>query len=263
MFATAKRASLLALAAGLAACSSTGPNGGGGTLSFNTATHPGTPPGASKTSFSTTATPLSITLGANTLVLTDVQLVAKHIELQRQGKEVTCESDMNHEQDCEELNVGPVLLDLNLAPGAMQSFNVTVPAGTYDKAEFHVHRVSGTEAADAAFLAANPGFDGISIRATGTYQAGTGAPVAFTYTTDLDAEQEIALSPPLTTDGSTPASVTLFVDVSSWFKTADGTELVDPASALPGQPNQSLVESNIKGSFEAFEDENHDGESDH
>jgi hypothetical protein len=58
-------------------------------------------------------------------------------------------------------------------------------------------------------------------------------------------------------------SVTLFVDVSAWFKTADGTGLVDPATALLGQPNQSLVENNIKNSLKAFEDENHDGVSDH
>jgi hypothetical protein len=215
-------------------------------------------PTASRVSLSTTATPLTVTLGANTLVLTDVQLVARHIEFQRQGKEVTCERDVNAEQDCEELNVGPVLLDLTLAGGASQSFSVQVPAGTYDKAELHIHRVSGSDTADAAFLAANPGFDGVSIKATGTYN---GTP--FTFTTDLDAEQEIALSPPITTDGSTPASVTLMVDVSSWFKTADGTGLVDPATALVGQPNQSLVENNIKVSLKAFEDENHDGVSDH
>jgi hypothetical protein len=258
MFATTNRYIGILIVTGLAACSSTGPSGGGSTVSFNTATHAGTPPAGSLASFSTGATPFTITLGANTLVLTDVQLVAKHIEFQRQGKDVVCEQDVNAEQDCDELNVGPVLLDLALSAGATQSFSVIVPAGTYDKAELHIHRVSSTDAGDAAFLAANPGFDGVSIKATGTYNG-----TAFTYTTDLDAEQEIALSPALTTDGSTPASVTLFVDVSSWFKTADGTALVDPATALLGQPNQSLVEGNIQVSLKAFEDENHDGVSDH
>src|SRR5579859_278750 len=102
MNATHRRVGLLLLASGLAACSSTGPSAGGGsTVSFNTATRAGTPPSASKASFSTTPTPLSITLGANTLDLTDVQLVARHIELQREGKDVTCENDVNHQQDCE------------------------------------------------------------------------------------------------------------------------------------------------------------------
>ncbi len=258
MFKTVKPIGLIALAAGLVACSSTGPSAGGSTVSFNTATHAGTPPAASLASLATAPTPFTVTLGANTLEFTDVQLVARNIEFQRQGKDVVCESDVNAEQDCEELNVGPVLLDLALTAGASQSFSVQVAAGTYDKAELHIHQVSSGDAADAAFLSANPGFDGVSIKATGTYN---GTP--FTFTTGLDAEQEIALSPPITTDGSTPASVTLFVDVSSWFKTADGTGLVDPATALTGQPNQSLVENNIKKSFEAFEDENHDGVNDH
>ncbi|MGE5231575.1 MAG: hypothetical protein ACM3NS_07525 [Deltaproteobacteria bacterium] len=259
MNATHKRVSLLLLASGLAACSATGPSASGGsTVSFNTATQAGTPLSGRNASFSISPSLLTVALGANTLELTDVQLVARHIELQREGKDVTCETDVNHEEDCEELNVGPVLLDLTLAPGASQSFSVQVAAGTYDKAELHIHQVSSGDAADAAFLSANPGFDGVSIKATGTYN---GTP--FTFTTGLDAEQEMALSPPITTDGSTPASMTLFVDVSSWFKTADGTGLVDPATALAGQPNQSVVENNIKRSFEAFEDENHDGESDH
>jgi hypothetical protein len=258
MFKTVKQLGMITLAAGLGACSSTGPSAGGSTVSFNTATHAGTPPAASLASLSTAPTPFTVTLGANTLELTDVQLVARHIEFQRQGKDVNCETDVNHDQDCEELNVGPVLLDLTLAPGASQSFSVQVAAGTYDQAELHIHQVSSGDAADAAFLSANPGFDGVSLKATGTYN---GTP--FTFTTGLDAEQEIALSPPITTDGSTPASITLFVDVSSWFKTADGTGLVDPATALAGQPNQSLVENNIKRSFEVFEDENHDGMNDH
>ena len=134
MFRTVKQLGIISLAAGLAACSSTGPSAGGSTVSFNTATHAGTPPAASLASLGTTSTPLTVTLGANTLVLTDVQLVARNIELQRQGKDVVCESDVNAEQDCEELNVGPALLDLTLAAGASQSFSVQVAAGTYDKA---------------------------------------------------------------------------------------------------------------------------------
>ncbi len=263
MLATTKRCGVILVAAGLAACSSTGPSSGGSPVSFNTATRPATTPSASRASFSTTATPVTISLGGNTLVLTSVQLVAKHIEFQRLGKDVTCEQDVNAEQDCDELNIGPVLLDLSLTPGAAQSFVADVPAGTYDQAEFHIHVVSGADASDQAFLAAHPEFQGVSIRATGTYQVGTGAPVAFTYTTALDAEQELALSPPLTTNGSTAASVTLFVDVSSWFKAAGGTALIDPATALVGGPNESVVENNIKASFKAFEDENHSGTYNH
>lgn len=263
MFTTVKRLSVIAGAAGLAACSSTGPSSGGSPVSFNTATRPATPPSASRASFSTTATPFTISLGGNTLVLTSVQLVAKEIEFKRQGKDVVCEQDAQAEQDCDDLHLGPVLLNLALAPGATQSFMATVPTGTWDQVQFHIHPVSATDAADQAFLAAHPDLKDVSIQATGTYQVGTGTPVAFTFTTGLDAEQEATLAPPLVTDGATPKSLTLFVDVSSWFKAVGGTALVDPSTALAGGANEALVESNIKASFGAFEDENHDGVSDH
>ena len=38
---------------------------------------------------------------------------------------------------------------------------------------------------------------------------------------------------------------------------------VDPASANPGQPNESVVANNIQTSFDAFEDDNDDGLADH
>jgi hypothetical protein len=79
---------------------------------------------------------------------------------------------------------------------------------------------------------------------------------------DLDAEEELALNPPLVTTDATATDLTLFVDLDRWFR--DGTGgLVDPASANAGQANEGLVEGNIRGTLDAFEDENHDGTDDH
>jgi hypothetical protein len=52
--------------------------------------------------------------------------------------------------------------------------------------------------------------------------------------------------------------VTLLVDVTGWFLTADGSGLVDPQQANDGAPFESLVEQNIRASFRAF----HDGDGD-
>ena len=41
-----------------------------------------------------------------------------------------------------------------------------------------------------------------------------------------------------------------------------GDVLVDPNTALAGEPNEELVEDNIERSFELFEDDDHDGEHD-
>ena len=93
--------------------------------------------------------------------------------------------------------------------------------------------------------------------------SGTFNHTPFTFTTALDAEQETELVPPVVVTDATPLSLTLMVDLNGWFLNEARTALVSPASAMPGQPNQSIVENNIKSSFHAFEDENEDGQEDH
>jgi len=121
----------------------------------------------------------------------------------------------------------------------------------------HKPEDNGLDPADAAFLAAHPDFAAISIRATGTWN---GSP--FTFTSDLNADQEMQLDPPLVvTAAGANVDVTLKVDVATWF--ADGSGgLVDPATAGKGGQNENLVRDNIERSFDAFQDENHDGHDD-
>ena len=57
--------------------------------------------------------------------------------------------------------------------------------------KLQIHRPTSDQA-DAAFLAANPGFMGVSIKVTGTFN---GTP--FTFTTDLTTEIEMALNKPI------------------------------------------------------------------
>ena len=82
------------------------------------------------------------------------------------------------------------------------------------------------------------------------------------FTSDLDAEQEIELQPPLTVSAGTGTNVTLRVDVATWFLNAGGKALVDPASANKGQPNEGVVKDRIEASIDAFRDEDHDGHDD-
>jgi hypothetical protein len=202
------------------------------------------------------AVPDTLSLGANVLVITQAELVLKRIELEK-AQAQNCEAAFDS-SECDELNVGPLLLDLPLTPGAVQSFSIAADTGTFAKFQLHIHKVSGNDPADQAFLAAHPGMDGVSIRVTGTYNG-----VAFTYTTDLDAEQEMDLVPPVTVAGGGTVGLTLFADVNTWFLDVAKTGLVDPATALVGLPNEVLVESNIKASLKSFEDNNEDGHSDH
>lgn len=248
----------------LAACAdSTG--GGAGRLSFNLSSVRPTAPGASA-AFGPTASPSVVTagdttmimLGNDTIILRSVELVLREVELKR-VEAASCDSVAgNH--DCEEFETGSMLVALPLGATAIDAVvSVNAPAGMYNKLEFKIHKPESSD--DAAFIAANPTFNGISIRVTGTFsQAGTRSD--FTYTSDLDASEEVFLATPLTVTDGQPANVTLRVDVSSWFLNAGRTALVNPATANKGQVSEGVVRDNIEGSFDAFRDDNHDGHDD-
>lgn len=245
----------------LAACS----DNTGGTLSLNlSSVRPSAPVasaafgGGASAAVVTAGDTTMIVLGNDTIILRSVELVLREIELKR-VESAACDSIAGND-DCEEFETGTTLLSVPLGATAVDAVvSVNAPAGMYDEIEFKIHKPESSD--DAAFIAANPAFDGVSIRVTGTYsQAGTRSD--FTYTSDLDASQEVALSTPLTVSDGQPASVTLRVDVSMWFLNAGRTALVDPASANKGQPNESLVKDNIEQSFDAFRDDNHDGHDD-
>ena len=104
----------------------------------------------------------------------------------------------------------------------------------------------------------NPDLVDVSVRVQGTYNG-----VAFTYVTDLNEEQEYDLVPPLVIEGDMASStnVTVRLDLAQWFRDASG-DLIDPDSANKGGVNENMVKDAIRGSIEAFEDEDHDGDDD-
>jgi hypothetical protein len=258
----------LILAAGavltLAACSDSGsPAGGAGLINLSIATR--APSGAPIMA----AAPDTQVTGSDTLIIDSAQVVLRKIDLERVEDSASCsesfaamdgdnegdgghegDGDDGHEDACEELKAGPMILDLPLTPGTVQTFSVSVDTGTFEKAHFQIHRlVSNPE--DQALLALHPEFDGISIRVVGTFN---GTP--FTYTNDVTANQQFRFSEPLAVGTAGPVDLTLLVDVNTWFVV--GGVLVDPASAAGGQPNEGAVTHNIRNSFHTFHDEDHD-----
>jgi len=242
----------LIFAGALAACDSSGPASQNPAVSLNIATR-GT--AAAAPGMQLSGAPVEYTDGTNTLVINSVEMVVKELELKRAEYTSQCDSTASDDQ-CEELESGPYLLDLPLSAGATSVITVDVLPGTYDEFEFKVHKPSD-DAEDAAFLAAHPSFNGVSIRVTGTWNG-----VPFTYETDVSAEQEMDLSPPLVVTDAGTSDFTLYIDLGTWFRASDNS-LIDPSSANNGGPNESVVNSNITNSFEVFEDENHDGHDDH
>jgi len=256
-----KLLTLLALATlfVLAACSDSTT----GTVSFSlTARNPVAP--APSAAFSGAAPAPSVTaagdstlivLGNDSVIVRSAQLVVRKVELKRSDV-ATCDA-IEGNGDCEEFETGPVLVSLPLGSALIaQQVSVAVPPGTFSALEFEIHKPSSSD--DAAFIAANPDFATISIRVTGTYsQAGTRS--NFTFTSDVNQSQESSLVPPVAVHEGQSLNVTLRADLSGWYLNGTKTALVDPASANKGQPNESLVANNIQNSFDAFEDDNHDG----
>jgi hypothetical protein len=245
--------SLAAAALGVAllsACSDSTGASGDSQVRFNLATS-AAPAVTASASVALAVEPVTFTDGTNTLVVDQVQVVLREIELERTGEDDCALPD---DDSCEKLELGPILLDLPLAPGAVGQFTVPVDTGHYDEVELEIHKASSSD--DAAFVAAHPEFEDRSIRVSGSFN---GAP--FVFYSQLDLEQEIDLSPPLVVGESASAELTLFTDLDGWFRTGAG-ELIDPATANEGGENESEVEANIEGAFEAFEDSDRDGAED-
>jgi hypothetical protein len=233
-----------------AACS----EGTTGTVSLALTTAP--PSGAPQVTTAGDST--VIALGNDTIILRSAELVLREIEL-KAVEDAACDTIADND-DCEEFETGPVLVSLPLGTTATETMiSISAPRGQYDELEFKIHKPRDSD--ESAFIAAHPDFDGVSIRVTGTYSQG-GTRSDFTFTSDLEAEQEIALAPPITVSEGAGTTVTLRIDVATWFLNAGGTALVDPASGNKGQANESVVKDRIEASIDAFRDDDHDGHDD-
>lgn len=197
---------------------------------------------------------ISISDAENTLVISRVAIVLREIELKRLNDDECVVGSMD--DSCEEFEVGPVLLEVDVDGGVDQIVAIDVPADIYRELEFDVHKPEAGDAAGQAFIAANPDFDGVSIRVEGTFNG-----ESFVFEQDLNEEQEFDLNPPLdVVEGEGPVNLTLTLDVSTWFMA--GTAVVDPRTANVGGENEQTVEDNIRSSIDLFEDRDRDGERD-
>lgn len=183
----------------------------------------------------------TLTDGTNTIVVTKVLVVLRQIELsQVQG--TGCAT-----RECE-VQLGPVLVDLPLVPGAEQQFAVTIPAGTYDQVDFEVYKVTTQDPAALQDVMLNR-----SIHVEGTYNG-----AAFTFESALDVEQELQMQPPIVVTDTTETNITIHVAVSDWFRNLVNGSMLDPRD----EQNRSAIEQNIQISLHAFEDDDHDGVKD-
>ena len=240
---------LVLAAAALAACSDSSSPASGPQASFQLATSP--KPAAP--GMAALGGPEILVAGTDVIQVDSVLVVLQEIQLNVVGGPPCVDTAVD--DSCEELEIGPELFDLPLGSGAKRAVTVPIPVGSYDKIEFKIHKPSSSN--DAGFLALHPAYDGVSIRMVGTWN---GTP--FTYTSDLDVEQEHSFVPPLDITDNTTGGVTMFVDLQAWFLNQAGDGFLDPATANNGGQNEGEVKSNIEASIDAFEDDNRDGVED-
>lgn len=237
---------VMALPFALAACGSDDPTGPEGTVPVRVAFSTG---GAALSSTSGASFSLNgmdqLTLtGENgTLVITDIRLIVAEFELERD--EAACVEGIE-DDDCEEFEAPPSLLDLPLEGGSVVVATANVPEGTYTEFEFEVEDLDlddddevitrqRIEQIRAELLGLFPAFpDDASMVVTGTFTPTAGVPQSFTVFFDADIEVEMDLVPPLVIDATGAASrtITINLDPTLWFQ-ANGQVL--DLSAFNGQ----------------------------
>lgn len=210
------------------------------------------------------------TVAADALVITKAEIVLRKVELELL-KSADCDGEQQGEgsssgqgddkgkagakAECQEFEAGPLRLVLSLTD-VVTPVTVSPPPGTYEEAQFKIHKVGEGGTAEAAFSAANPDLVGKSIRVEGTFN---GQP--FVFESDLSVKQEMEFEPPLVVTGNTSTNITISVKLADWFKTSTGG-LINPGTANKGGAREQLVKENIKHSFRAFEDKDRDGRDD-
>ena len=230
----------------LAACSdSSGPDRRTVSLSFSTQASPSF--AAQSPNFD-----ITVTVGANTIVVTKAQVVLRKLDL-KQSDATSCPDDDSAHEDCNEVKLGPILVDLPLTATASGGITASIPEGTYHEIEFQIHRPTN-HTGDAAFAAANPNFANASVRVEGTYN---GTPFVFTST--MTQSIELEFNPPVVINADNQ-NVTVNFDLTNWFK-VNGV-VINPTTANPGQPNEQAVTQNIRASLKAFRDDDKNGHDD-
>jgi hypothetical protein len=201
---------------------------------------------------------------ADELIITDVQVVARKIRLERAPG--TCPADSTaqatsgegeqeeHTSECADVRLDPMVLEPPVDSSAHTLISVDLPEGTYREVKVQIHKLTDAPA-DSALQAANPGLSNLSVVVAGSFNG-----TDFTFTSALTSEAEIELPTPIEVTAAQPAAVTLAIDVGSWFRGASG-EILNPID--PSQQIRSWIEQNIRRSFHAFEDQDHDGHPDH
>ena len=176
------------------------------------------------------------------LVITEAKLMVNDIKLNTSGS-----------SDSSNFKVGPYVLYLTPFGSLIYMNETIIPAGTYDKVAFKIHKLGDTETPlDPDFLDGNGRY---SVVVKGTY-----AGVAFTYKSDKSAHQKLSSTNSLVIGTTEKTNITLRVKPYIWF-IKNGIYL-DPADPNNRNDIDNNIKDNINNNFKCFKDANKDGQPD-
>lgn len=178
---------------------------------------------------------------ADTLVITEAKFRVSELEF---------ESALG--DDKSDIEVGPVILSLNLDGGLTEVGIADVPSGMYDELEFEIEKRDDDDKTilDADFSSEDGSEYSVVIKGLLNGEE-------FMFRSGKDFSVELEFEPAVEINDDQQISVTLVFDITRWFADASGNVL-DPTNA----ENLSQIEANIENSLDVFEDDDEDGNDD-
>jgi hypothetical protein len=190
------------------------------------------------------ASPRALTLSSG-IVLSRVRIVLRDVKLEK------ATGNASDDSDDDEIAAGPLLLDLQgstLDQGGVQKvLDASFQPGTYKEIKLKIHKLTSSDS-----FAGNAGLQAMSDAGASMIVEGTIDGATFAFNTSVESKQEFEGAIEL----KTGSNLTLTVDPAGWFTGSGGR--LDPRV----EGNRPQIEDNIKKSFKAFKDDDHNGHDD-
>ena len=199
-----------------------------------------TSPQMDNLNFSVMSSVDSIGDAQNVLILDTVKILIKDIKLKV----------ANSNDDSTNFKVGPFVLFLNLSTDINFISSAIIPAGTYQKIKFEVHKLNDNEEVpDPEFADANGRY---SVIVKGYYLGSY-----FIYKSSKSAHQILHFPITLPIASTTLSNVTMIVKPYIWF--IENGVYLDPRVPENSNDIDNNIKDNIKNNFKAFRDNDRNG----
>lgn len=186
--------------------------------------------------------------GGSTLNISRVELVLNQVEFRRSDGEGCVDSEEPGQDDgdsCAEVAVQPTILELPVDRDAATTGPVVVPAGTYEGLEFDLQVAT---ASDGNIVNQSPSLVGSSLQVRGSFDDGSGGVELDSAFFSPEFQVQLDLDNPIELGEGFASSMTVTVDVASWFR-LENDELVNPSVAARDTSLARQVAENIQSSF--------------